>query len=219
MRSVGFPTLESVGYGSVRRLRRRTWPHPRRSELRDVREDRTPLLVRAGEVAAAEEERAGDLAAGEDERVPEQAHPFVFRARVVRVEPGGEAAVRLAELDDAPRVLDRRIDLEPIANDARVFEQTFAPFVGEARYAIDVEIRERRAEVVALFQDRQPRQTGFIDLQHEPFEQRVVVRDREAVLVIVIWPVKRMARRNVAVTHPALRSSIVVENDWSPTSR
>src|SRR3954451_20984134 len=165
MRSVGFPTLESVGLRFLRRLRRRSWPHPRRSEPRNVREDRTPLLVRAGEVAAAEEEGAGDLAAGEDERVPEQAHPFVFRARVVRVEPGGEAAVRLAELHDAPRVLDRRIDLEPIANDARVFEQTFAPFVGEARYAIDVEIRERRAEVVALLRDPRPPQPRLSDLQ------------------------------------------------------
>src|SRR4051794_25746664 len=64
--------------------------HPRRSELRDSCEHRARLIVRAGEEAAAQEEGSRDFAAGEDEGFFEEAHPLVFAARVMRVEPGSE---------------------------------------------------------------------------------------------------------------------------------
>src|SRR5437899_542957 len=128
--------------------------------------------------------------------------------------------MRFAQLDDAPRVLDCGIDLQPVADDAFVVQQPLALFRREARHAIDIEAAERRAEVLLLLQNRQPRQPCLIDLQHEALEQTIIAGNREAVLLIVIRPMQRMPARDVAVAvHPTILSSTVVENDWSSTSR
>ncbi len=60
-------------------------------------------------------------------------------------------------------------------------------------------------EVLLLLQDREPGQPRLIDLQHEPFEQRVVVADREPVLGVVIRTVEWQVG-GVAVTHSRCES-------------
>ena len=65
---------------------------------------------------------------------------------------------RLAQLEHAARVRDRRLDLAAVPHDARVAEQALHVALGEARDDVGVEARERAAEVLALAQDRQPRE-------------------------------------------------------------
>src|SRR5205807_3884988 len=180
---------------------------------RDLLEDGTPLVVRAGEVADADQKRAGDLAACEDERAAKELHPFVFAQRVMRIKPRGE---RRGHVADAPRVLDGRFDLQPVTNDAGVAQQAIGL---HPRDAVDVEVAKCFPERVALFQNGQPRQAGLIDLQHQPLEQRVVVLDRKSVLAIVIRAVKGMAGRDVAVAHASMVSGGAATQNSSAATR
>ena len=157
--------------------------------------------MRTGQVAGAEEEFAGDLAAGEAERLLEEPDPVGSGPRVVCVEPAGEGAELVAQHEQAARVLDRRVDLQPVADDARVTEQPspLAPAVG--RDARHVEAVVGVDEGGTLLEDGQPGEPGLIDLEHEPFEELPVVADREAVLAVVIRAVDRMPGRGGAVAH------------------
>ena len=161
--------------------------------------------MRTRQVADAEQERGRDLAPGEHERLLEELHPLVAAARVMGVEPLRERA----DLPQPLRILDGGLDLQPVADDAGVRHQLRLARFGESRDALDVEASERLAERVALLQDGEPRQARLVDLQDEPLEQPVVVIDREPVLVVVIGPVKRMPRCNVAVAHMS-----ILPRDW-----
>ena len=55
--------------------------------------------------------------------VLEKLNPLSLRARMVRVEPGGEGAVFVTQDEHAPRVLDGRLDLEAVADNAGVAQQ------------------------------------------------------------------------------------------------
>src|SRR5947209_815969 len=180
-------------------------PHPWRAEPRNPAEERTRLGVRPRQIAGAQQELAGDLAAGEDERLAEQRHPLVLAARMMRVQPGAERAVRGPQGAHATRVLDGRVDLQAIADDSLVAQQRLG---AHAAHAIDVEVAERGAEGLTLFQDRQPRKARLVDLEHEALEEAVVIGDRKAVLAIVIRPVPGMPGRDLAIAaHASLRSA------------
>ena len=71
----------------------------------------------------------------------------------------------------------------------------------EPRHHLEVEARERPPEVLALAQDRQPRQPGLKALEAQLLEQADVVGDREAPLAVVVGPVVR--RRGPPVRPPA----------------
>src|SRR5665213_3013580 len=118
----------------------------------DAAEDRAALLVRAREIAEAHQELADDLAAGEDEAPLEELHPFVLRQRMVRIKPGGEAAMAVADGAQAPGVLDHGGDLEAVADDRRIVEQPLDVARAEFRHPVDVVALERLGEGGALLQ-------------------------------------------------------------------
>src|SRR5580765_2910045 len=89
---------------------------PPRPERENLPIDGAPRRVRAGKVPDAHQESPHDLAAGEAERALEELHPLGLRARVVRVEPPGEGAVRGAQLEDRRGVRDGGVHLEPVAD-------------------------------------------------------------------------------------------------------
>ena len=60
---------------------------------------------------------------------------------------------------------DRRLDLGPVADDPGVGEQALDVALAEPGDALDVEAVERVAEVLALAQDREPREPGLERLQ------------------------------------------------------
>lgn len=119
------------------------------------------------------------------------------------VEPRSEGPVRFAEGQDAFRVLDHCLDFEAVADDARVREELRAAARVELRHLLERESVERFPECLALAENRQPRETGLIDLERQPLEQLIVVMQGEAVLPIVIRPMIRMIDGDIAVSWQA----------------
>src|SRR5713101_3088344 len=79
-------------------------------------EDRAGLDMCTRQIAEAHQELADDLAAGEHEGLAEQLDPGLLRQRMVLIEPGCERAMRRAQGNDPPRILDRRPHLETVAD-------------------------------------------------------------------------------------------------------
>ena len=65
---------------------------------------------------------------------------------------------------------DRGVDLEPVADDAGVGHQPRPVGVVERRDGVGVEAGEGGPEVLALGQDRAPRQPGLERLERQPLE-------------------------------------------------
>ena len=84
------------------------------------------------------------------------------------------------------RVVDRRLDLAAVPDDAFVPEQLRDLPFAEARDLLEVEAPERAPEVLALAEDRQPRQAGLETLEADLLEEPVVVGDSSAPLVVVV---------------------------------
>src|SRR4051812_18438579 len=88
---------------------------------------------------------------------------------------------------------DRGLDLAAMAHDRRVAEQALDVGVPELRQTRRIEVGERRAERVALAQDRQPGQPGLEALEADAFEERSLVGDGLSPLVVVVGRVERVA--------------------------
>jgi hypothetical protein len=65
-------------------------------------------------------------------------------------------AERNVERERRPRVRDRALDLQPVANDGAVAEQPLDVTLVEARDAFDVEVRERAPVALTLPENRRP---------------------------------------------------------------
>src|SRR5690606_37361379 len=100
------------------------------------------------------------------------------------------------------RVLHRRLDLGPVADDAGVRQQPGNVPLLVRRDRRDVEAVERRPERRALAQDRQPRQPGLERLQGQPLVEPVVVAYRPAPLLVVVRLVVRGGDRPGAASQP-----------------
>src|SRR5690606_3580117 len=166
---------------------------------------RTVLAVRARQVAEAHQKLPDDLAAHEGEAALEELHPLFLGPRVMSVDPGGERAVLAADFLDHARVADRRIDLEAVADDARIAEKPGDVPLAERGDAADVPVGEGGAERLPLLQDREPGEPGLVDLEDEALEQHPLVGGVKAVLPIVIGPVERMPGSDVAIAHSGCR--------------
>src|ERR1700730_4551920 len=94
--------------------------------------------------------------------------------------------MRLPQRLDSPGILGRRLDLESIANNARIGEQAVDIGRPEGGDAVDLEIRERGAKRRALLEDRQPGQARPVYLEHEPLEQHALVGGGKAVFGVMI---------------------------------
>jgi hypothetical protein len=100
--------------------------HPRRFQVRDALIDRTGGNVSTGQVTGAQKKFSRYLSTRKQERRLEQPHPLGLAPRVMCIQPLGKAAVAVPNLDDASRVLDDRVDLLLVSNDAGVSEETGA---------------------------------------------------------------------------------------------
>ena len=87
------------------------------------------------------------------------------------IEPVGEGAVLLADRLDPLGILDRGLDLEPVADDPGIGEQASPLPRAVARDLGDLEVVVGAAERLALLQDGEPGQARLVDLQHQPLEQ------------------------------------------------
>ena len=101
-------------------------------------------------------------------------------------EEGGQRALRVHELAARPSVVDHRLDLAAMADDARVREQALDVARAEPGDPVDVEVVEGGAEVLALGEDGPPAQARLEALQAELLEQTAVVADRKAPFGVVV---------------------------------
>jgi hypothetical protein len=128
-----------------------------------------------------------------------------------RLEPpdvGGQAAELRGQLGVATRVVDGRLDLGPVADDARVGQQAIHLLDAEPGDHRGVEAGEHLAEALALAEDGEPAEPGLEPLEGELLEQPPVLGDRPAPLGVVVAAVQR-----VAGTPPAAGDAVVADRD------
>ena len=109
-----------------------------------------------------------------------------------------EAAEVGLHLEDALRVVDRRLDLAAVAHDAGVAEQSFDVAFGERGDGGGIEPGEGGAVSLALVEDRAPAQARLRAFEGEELEVLGVVVRRHPPLVVVIGDHERFGPRPLA---------------------
>src|SRR5215210_3328 len=89
-----------------------------------------------------------------------------------------------------------------MAHDAGVAEQTLHVALAERGHRVDLEIRERRTEVLALAQDREPREPGLEALEHHALVEAAVVAHRPPPLLVVVALIVRRGSAPPAARAP-----------------
>ncbi len=115
------------------------------------------------------------------------------------IEPIGEAAVTGPDRLQLLGVVDRRIDLEAVADNAGIGQQAFPVALAVGGHPVDVEALIGGAEAVAFLQDGEPAQARLVDFQHQTFEQHRIVTQGKAILVIMIGSVPGMLGGKIAI--------------------
>jgi len=151
------------------------------------------------QISDAHQKFAYDFTAGKPKRFAKELDPLLLRLRMVGRQPAIERSVCGPQLQDLLRIGNGGIDLQPIADDARVGQQSPSVSCAIRRDDFGIEPSVSAPECIALLEDGEPGETRLIDFQNEPLEQGGVLLEREAVLPIVIRPVPFMSRRKVTV--------------------
>src|ERR1700722_18982165 len=107
----------------------------------------------------------------------------------------GEAGAVFHDLQVGLRTVDGALDLGAVAHDADVVHQRVDLLRVIARDLLGLEIVERLSEIVALAQNRDPRQPGLETVENQFFIERAVVIFRHAPFGVVIGHVKRIFTR------------------------
>src|SRR5262245_52634364 len=107
----------------------------------------------------------------------------------------------LAQFDGALGVVDRRLDLAAMANDAFVAQQPADIASRVTRDAVDVEAGKRAAEVLPFPQDRDPAQARLKAFETDLLEQTRVVFHALTPFMIVILDVERIGPAPPAALH------------------
>ena len=146
--------------------------------------------MRAWQKSSGKQEFVDDLPACEDKSALEKLHPRLFFARVVGVQPTFERTKLPFQLQDPLGIDDRRIDFEPVTDDARISQQA-----GTIRFSIcsngwDVKTIICTVKVIRFFQDRIPGKPRLVDLQDETFKKPVIALKWKSILGIMIDPVQ-----------------------------
>src|SRR6266511_2332206 len=97
---------------------------------------------------------------------------------------------RVPEIDGPARVRNRRFDLAAVAHDPRIREEPVDVAPVEARDGVRVEVGESAPEVVALAQDREPREAGLEPFEAEALVQPTLVDDRPPPFLVVVRRVR-----------------------------
>src|SRR4029079_13520639 len=97
-----------------------------------------------------------------------------------------EASEFLLYLQERPRILDRRLDLAPISDDAGVADERLDLARIVARDSLRVEGVERADVGLALAQDRDPAEAGLRAFEHQELEEAAIVVHGHAPFRVVI---------------------------------
>ena len=140
---------------------------------------------------------------------------------MIFIEPVFERAEFFLQFKDLLRVDNRRIDLQPVADDPRIGEQAGAILLGIFRNFFDLESTVGFVEVFGLLQDRDPRKPSLVDFKHEALKEFVVIFKREAVLGIVINLIKSIFSVRIAIIAVRGHAAILLcqSQKWSSKHR
>ena len=97
------------------------------------------------------------------------------------------------------RVLDRRRDLQPVADNAGIGHQLRTPFCVILRNFLRIEPIKRFAIILPLRENRRPAQPRLRAFQNDEFKQRPVVVMRATPFLIVIFDIERFGRPRTAL--------------------
>ncbi len=158
----------------------------------------------AAQVAGAQEKLSRYLSARKQEGLLEQLDPFLLALRVVSIQPRGETSVGFPNLEDASSVIDHRVDLQAIPDDAGISKETRAFALPVSRHPVQVESMKGGAEVIPLLENREPRKSRLIDLEREALEEGVILPQRKPVFAIVVGTVERMVSGDRAISGETL---------------
>src|SRR5256885_10116708 len=101
----------------------------------------------------------------------------------------------LHHVEPRARRRDRAVDLHAVAHDAGVLHQPLDSLRAIARDLRGLKAVEGAAEILALAQDGDPRQSGLEAIEHELLIKRAVVALRYAPLFVVIGDIERILPR------------------------
>src|SRR5688572_3113501 len=103
-----------------------------------------------------------------------------------------EASELFLHGEKCARILDRRLDLHAISDDARIAEKHANATRVVARDEVRIEAIERAPVRISLAKDRDPRKPGLSALEHQELEEPPVVSHGNAPLAVVIADVERV---------------------------
>jgi len=86
-------------------------------------------------------------------------------------------------------VVDRRLDLQPIANNAGVQQQALLLSLAVLGDDGRIEVVEGFPVVLSLFENRLPTQTRLRPFKDQKLEQQTVIMDRDTPLLVVVFDV------------------------------
>ncbi len=107
----------------------------------------------------------------------------------------GEARAFFHDLEPGARREHRALDLGAVAHDAGVGHQALDLWLAVARDFFRRKTVEGAAEIFALAQDGDPRQSGLKAVEHELFVKRAVIIFRHAPFLVVIGEIERIVFR------------------------
>src|SRR5262249_15063407 len=111
-----------------------------------------------------------------------------------------KAAKFLLHLQVGSSVLDRRLYLKPVSDDAGIGEQLHDPLRCEPRNRVRLEVRESGPVAIAFLENCFPAQSGLGALQHQEFEETAVIVLRHAPFLVMITD-DGLSPRPVASSH------------------
>lgn len=97
-----------------------------------------------------------------------------------------KTAVFLLHFDEKARIGDGRFYFQPVADNAAALRKALHIGVGHGGHSLDVEIAERAAVTLALFQNGEPAEAGLRTLQDEELKECAVVGNRPPPLRVVV---------------------------------
>ena len=107
--------------------------------------------MRARQVAGAHQKLVHNLAADKFKMLLEQLHPLRQLKRMMSIEPVFKRAVFLLQPHNLLRIVNRRIYLQAIADDARISQQTLTIGFGVSGHRSNLKAGIRRYKTCLLF--------------------------------------------------------------------
>jgi len=136
-------------------------------------QDGVEVLVELGELDAVERRHVVAIVHDQPVRIVGRVDGLCLAAVDLLQVGLARGDLRSVAFDQLPRtlcVVDDRLDLAAMADDAVVLEQAIDIALGEARNPYEVEFVERRAEILALGEDGAPAEAGLETLQAQLLE-------------------------------------------------